>query len=466
MSDEGDALLYCPSPPSPHSLIVVAADLGSSKFNYSAFAHALSDRGFAVAMLDARFPRWKGGDALAQFRFAAEEYAPAIRRVIVELLKKYESENGNGCNLSGAFAMVGMGRGGESALFAVNQQIKKSEAKASALVLMSMPPIDALHRTTMKEACDELLSDACPALAVPTLVFGTTYLLKPEARVRSSQDFVDDAFTADRAHIDVLDDPTNATLFNETPITGECISRCRRPAWDKGEISRAAVAERIAIWMHAYAEADQRALTTVSAWDRATLVRAVPVEENPEYAKALATQRADDERRLDRAAVLPLLSLPVIIGGTLRPGHNGGGFAIGARPELIVGVIHDRIGEPRGGFGFGGYLSAMTISGKISRETLYGAGGTLVFYTGNFGVAVSGGVDGPSTGGSPLGVIGGFIGFRGDHELGSIDLPFGLRIDGRVGPLEQQSITIAAQIDLMAVVIGAEAFASLATPRD
>jgi hypothetical protein len=466
VSDEGDALLYCPSTPSPHSLIVVAADLTSSKFNYSAFAHALSDRGFAVAMLDARFPRWKGGDALAQFRFAAEEYAPAIRRGTAELLKKHQSENKSGCDLSGAFAMLGIGRGGESALFALNQQIKKSEPKASALILMSMPPIDALHRATIKEACDDLLTGACPALAVPTLIFGTTYLLKPEARVRSSQDFVDDAFTADRAHIDVLDDSTNATLFSETRITGECISSCRRPAWDQGEISRATVAERIAVWMHAYVEADQSALAAVSSWDRATLVRTKPVAQNPDYANAIKKQHEDDERRLDRTEVLPLFSLPVIIGGTLRPGPNGGGFAIGARPELIVGAIHDRLGEPRGGFGFGGYLSAMTISGEISRETLYGAGGTLAFYTGDFGAAVSGGVDGPSTGGSPLATIGGFIGFRGDHELGPVDLPFGLRIDGRLGPLEQQSVTIAAQIDLMAMVIGAEAFAVLGTPRD
>jgi len=79
---------------------------------------------------------------------------------------------------------------------------------------------------------------------------------------------------------------------------------------------------------------------------------------------------------------------------------------------------------------------------------------------------LSGGVDGPSTGGLPLATICGFVGFRGDHDLGPVDLPFGLRIDGRFGPLQQPSITIAAQIDLVALVIGSGAFAALTTPRD
>lgn len=450
VSDEGDALLYCPSTPTPHSLIVVAADPTTKKFNHSAFAHALTERGFAVAMIDARFPQWRNGDAVMQSRFAANEYAPVIRRVSAALAKKHRGGT-HGCNLASAYAILGFGGGGESALFAVNQQIENGEPNPSALILTSMPSSDVLK---------------IAPLAVPTLAFGTTYFLQPQVHASASQQVIDNAFSAEHAHIDVLDDRTNATLFSETPITGDCISSCRRPAWDQGEMSRAAVTDRIAIWMQAYVEVDRTALATVASWDRAMLVHPKIVEPDPAYKDAIDKEHEENEKRLNAPQVLPLVSLPLIVGGTTRPGPNGGGFAIGVRPELIVGLIHDRIGEPRSGFGFGGYLSALTISGEISRETLYGVGGTLVLYTGDFGVAVSGGVDGPATGGSPLATIGGFIGFRGDHDMGDIDLPFGLRVDGRLGPFNQQSITVAGQIDLMALVMGGVAFAALATPHD
>jgi hypothetical protein len=41
-----------------------------------------------------------------------------------------------------------------------------------------------------------------------------------------------------------------------------------------------------------------------------------------------------------------------------------------------------------------------------------------------------------------------------------------LRIDGRLGPAEQTSITVAAQLDLVALVVGAGAIVAFAAKAD
>ena len=449
VTDEGDALLYCPANPRRLPLVVLAPDLFVSKWSSSSLAQAIARRGYAVAMVDGRIGDWKGGDASRQFRFAATEYADALRRVTRDLLKAHGS--GAACELSGAFAIVGEGRGADAAVFAA-----AGEAGARALVLLS-PPITLQGQTT-DEVCATLLGAPCPKLAAPTLFLGGTYYLKPEASVRPILDFVDQVFTAHRAHVDVLDDETASGLWSGEASGPRCIAACRRPDWDRGEASRAVIADRIALWLRAYLDGDLTARSTVEAQGRVTFVRAPAMVMDPEYARRIAAERAGEEERLNRPVVLPLFSFPGVVGGAARPGPNGGGFAVGLRPELIVGALHDRLAEPRSGFGIGGYLSAMTISGQVSRETLLGGGASLVSYTGDFGVALSGGIDVPTTGGSALATVGAFVGFRGDHEMGPVDMPFGLRIDGRLGPEAQTSVTVSAQLDLVGLVIGAGGF--------
>jgi hypothetical protein len=92
---------------------------------------------------------------------------------------------------------------------------------------------------------------------------------------------------------------------------------------------------------------------------------------------------------------------------------------------------------------------------------LVGGGATLVAYTGDLGFALSGGADAPTTGGATLPCIGGFVGFRGDHETRSDRQPFGVRFDARLGPDAQRSYTVAARIDVLGLVLGAAAFTSL-----
>ena len=457
VTDEGAALLYCPSTPRPLSLVVLAPDLYVSKWSGSSLAQAMARRGYAVAMVEGRIGDWTGGDASRQFQFAAKEYAEVLRRVTQELLKAHG--RGAACELSGAFAIVGEGRGADAAVFAA-----AGDAGPGALVLLT-PPITLQGRTT-DEVCATLLGAPCPKLAAPTLFLGGTYYLKPEASVRPIADFVDQVFSAERAHIDVLDDETASARWSGEASGTSCIPLCRRPAWDRGEAARAVIADRLALWLRAYVDGDLAARAALEGQGRVTLVHSPPIVVDPEYARRIAAERAAKEARLNRPVVLPLFSFPGVVGGATRPGANGGGFAVGLRPEIIVGALHDRLAEPRSGVGIGGYLSAMTISGQVSRETLLGGGASLESYTGDFGFALSGGVDVPTTGGSPLATVGAFVGFRGDHDLGPIDMPFGLRIDGRFGPAEQTSITVAAQLDLVALVVGAGAIVAFAAKAD
>jgi hypothetical protein len=146
--------------------------------------------------------------------------------------------------------------------------------------------------------------------------------------------------------------------------------------------------------------------------------------------------------------VVPLLSVPLLLGGTGRPSANGGGFAVGLRPELVAGWL-PRLGyAPRSGWGIGGYLDATTISGAIARETFVGGGATLAAYASRFGLAASAGADVPTSGGSTLPCLGAFVGLRAQNEIvGPADMPFGIRFDARLGPQTQQSYTVAVQID-------------------
>lgn len=465
VTDEGDSVLYCPATGGPHALVAVAAyPSAESKWAHGSFARALVERGYAVAILAS--PRWDGGGRGDELRFAATVHAPYIRHVVRVLLATHAKRaSTSDCALSGAFALLGSYMGGAAVVFAAAQQVEAGEPHASATVLLSMPPVGGDGASTTDEACRSALGAPCPPFTAPTLFFGSGWLAKTEARSRPSMMFGEDAFASEHGHIDALDDSTNATVWSEESTEPGCVP-CRRPRWDPGEAARALVATRIDAWMRGHLDGDPSNRAEVASWPRVTSVSSVAIEPSAEYTRAANEAWAEKERRMNRPEVLPLMSIPLILGGTTRPNANGGGFAVGLRPELVVGWIHDRLTEPRTGWGLGGYLDATTITGRIAHETFFGGGGTLAGYTGDYGVALSAGIDAPSTGGSALACIGGFVGFRGDHQLGAIDMPFGVRFDARLGPDSQRSYTVGAQLDVIGLVVGASGIAELlARPR-
>ena len=274
--------------------------------------------------------------------------------------------------------------------------------------------------------------------------------------------FFQTLFAGGVGHIDVVDSAIGKELaYADAAVPGQC-SPCRYPAWAEREVAFALVASRIDLWFLAHVEHRSEALDEVGRWDIATFVTAKAVTKDPTYEKALADERAARERELNRPKVLPMFSLPILLGGAFRTRSNGSGFVVGTRPEMVVGAIHDRYGESRKGIGFGGYLGAVTMSGSVSRQTFLGGGGTLALYTGTYGLAVSGGVDVPTSRGSALPTIGGFIGFRGDHDQGYIDMPFGLRVDARLGSTDTRVVVITAQVDIPGMVgVVANAFSSM-----
>ena len=459
VTDEGSALLYCPRTGGPHPLVAVAGSPSrQSKWEHASFARALVERGYAVAMLSA--PPWDGGLSSEELRFAANVHAPHVRHVVRELLAAHaKGASTSDCELSGAVALLGTHMGSEAVVFAAAQQQEAGEPHASATILLSTPYVggvvsrERVPASTTDEACRYAFGASCPRFAAPTLLFGTTWLAKPEARSRPSIMFGEEAFASEHAHIDALDDSTNATLSSEERSEPGCLP-CRRPRWDGGETARALVATRIDAWLRAHLAGDPAMRAEIASWPRVSTVASIAVEPSAEYTRAFDADWAAGEERMNRPEVLPLVSAPLVLGGASRPGPNGGGFAVGLRPELVVGWIHDRLAEPRTGWGLGGYLDGTTITGRIAQETLFGGGGTVVGYTGDYGVALSVGADLPTSGNSALACIGAFVGFRGDHRLGPMDMPFGVRFDARLGPDSGRSYTVGAQLDIVALFVG------------
>lgn len=205
----------------------------------------------------------------------------------------------------------------------------------------------------------------------------------------------------------------------------------------------AAVHDRSRQFFLAFAEGDAAALDAIDRWDAA-------IGQAPVY----PTEDSRETRKL--------FSLPVLLGGSSE------GFVWGVRPELIFTRVRTRGGvEDPQGWGCGLYGELTRSAGRST----FGAGATCVAYLGALGIAPSiGVVQRPKlddTGAEGALAAGVFIGHR--RREGSIDLPFGFRVDThavyRGAP--ERDIIISAHIDttvafvLLAGILG---FGPVASP--
>jgi hypothetical protein len=145
------------------------------------------------------------------------------------------------------------------------------------------------------------------------------------------------------------------------------------------------------------------------------------------------------------------LSLPLVLGGT---SVDGGGAAVGIRPELVVAR-----NAPGGGVGLGGYGELMTLNGH--REV--GAGLTIARYRRRrYGVASSIGMYTGAKSGVSAGM---FVGLRHPTEQ-HIEMPIGVRVDGHFEPDKAADVIIAAQVDLVPIGVLGLALAQVFHMRD
>lgn len=145
------------------------------------------------------------------------------------------------------------------------------------------------------------------------------------------------------------------------------------------------------------------------------------------------------------------VSLPLILGGTSA---DGGGPAVGIRPEVVAAR-----NAPGGGVGLGGYGELMTLNGHAE----VGAGLTIARYRRRrYGVASSIGMYTGATSGVSAGM---FVGLR--HPTPQhIEMPIGLRIDGHFESDKAADVIVAAQLDLVPVAVLGLAFSQLLHMRD
>lgn len=122
-------------------------------------------------------------------------------------------------------------------------------------------------------------------------------------------------------------------------------------------------------------------------------------------------------------------------------------FVIGFRPEAIV-AFGSRSGRA---LGIGAYGDATKAGG----QSWLGGGVTAVGYNGAFGVALSGGVDERFANGTSrlVPVVGAFLGLRLREDGLPLDLPFGARVDLRLGSSDvPTSIAFQLQLDILGAI--------------
>jgi len=151
------------------------------------------------------------------------------------------------------------------------------------------------------------------------------------------------------------------------------------------------------------------------------------------------------------------ISLPLLLGAT---NLNSGGGVLGARPEVVF-ATHGPSREdpirrqryPGRGWGAGGYGEVLDLSGDL----VLGAGATLAAYDMPYSLALSVGAYRRWTEepGGERGLTASLFGGYRPADFGMpIDLPAGLRVEGRLGldgPREL-AVTVSANIDLTLVV--------------
>jgi hypothetical protein len=142
-------------------------------------------------------------------------------------------------------------------------------------------------------------------------------------------------------------------------------------------------------------------------------------------------------------------SAPMLFGvdAAIAGSQTSTGFFWGFRPELLAGWRQKGIEVPYG-VGVGGYAEIVGSTG--TSQIFLGGGATIAGYFGRLGIAASAGLDvdwyHASPNASP--VVGLFIGYR-TAEFGTVDIPFGVRVDYRppLGPLPS-TVAVTLQLDL------------------
>jgi hypothetical protein len=143
------------------------------------------------------------------------------------------------------------------------------------------------------------------------------------------------------------------------------------------------------------------------------------------------------------APVMPLVSVPMNF-GVARVGSESD-FALGIRPEVILAP--NRL-HPKWGIGAFGELT------KIADHTTLGGGVTAVRYGRALAMAASVGADAVYVAGDAHAqpVISVFLGARPVIDVAPIDLPYGIRLDARVGTATLPgTVTVSLAIDAIGV---------------